>query len=86
MIHDFTQGNSDNLVKAVEGLDQFCKNWCMNCAETKRANEPIFRCDECVFGNSENGVCILKKFVSEHRVELKKKGYDYFNSFGCMSR
>lgn len=37
------KGNADNLVKAVEGLDQFCKNWCMNCAETERTNEPFFQ-------------------------------------------
>ena len=35
-MNNFTSGNADNITKAVEGLDQFTKNWCMNCEETKK--------------------------------------------------
>lgn len=58
----FTSGNSDNITKAVCGLDTFTKNWCMNCEETNRRNEPIFRCKECNF-KGELGVCKIKEFV-----------------------
>ena len=34
-ISHFTNDNSDNLEKAIDGLDQFTKNWCMNCKETE---------------------------------------------------
>ena len=45
----FTSGNSDDITKAVGGLDTFTKNWCMNCEETDTRNEPMFRCEECNF-------------------------------------
>ena len=32
---NFTNGNSDDITKAVEGLDIFTKNYCMNCQKTK---------------------------------------------------
>ena len=55
-------GNQDNIDKAVDGLNQFTKNWCMNCKETNSRNEPIFRCEECEF-KGENDVCKIKEFV-----------------------
>ena len=55
-------GNQDNIDKAVDGLNKFTKNWCMNCEETNSRNEPIFRCEECVF-KGENDVCKIKEFV-----------------------
>lgn len=58
----FTSGNSDNITKALGGLDTFTKNWCMNCEETNTRNEPIFRCEECNF-KGELGVCKIKEFV-----------------------
>ena len=54
--------NSDDITKAVGGLDTFTKNWCMNCEETDTRNEPIFRCEECNF-KGELGVCKIKEFV-----------------------
>ena len=61
---EYTRGNEDNLEKAVDGLDKFMKNWCMNCKETEEANEPMFRCSECNF-EQENGQCLIKVFVNE---------------------
>lgn len=58
----YTIGNQDNIDKAVEGLNQFTKNWCMNCKETDSRNEPMFRCKECNF-KGELGVCKIKEFV-----------------------
>lgn len=46
---NLTRGNADNITEAVHGLDIFTKNWCMNCAETDRQKDLIFRCKECEF-------------------------------------
>lgn len=78
MSHDYTIGNEDNITEAVHGLDYFTKNWCMNCAETKKLNEPIFRCKECAFSSGEN--CIVKQFANS-----QKHNYP-MDSFGSMSR
>lgn len=56
--------NQDNIDKAVECLDQFTKNWCMNCKETDLRNQPMFRCKECNF-KGELGVCKIKEFVAD---------------------
>ena len=61
----YTIGNEDNLEKALEGLGQFCHNWCMNCKETIDKDEPIFRCKQCDFEN-ENGTCQIKIFLNNY--------------------
>jgi len=72
----FTNGNSDNLEKAIESLDQFTKNWCMNCKETEEKNDLIFRCGECNFCDEKGGCCI-KSFVLDKTDEPTK-------DFGAM--
>ena len=72
----FTSGNSDDITKAVGGLDTFTKNWCMNCEETDKRNELIFRCKECNF-QGELGACKIKEFV------IDKTG-DIHVNFGSM--
>lgn len=64
---NYTQGNEDNLEKAVEGLDQFTKNWCMNCKETEEKNDLTFRCSECNFRKKTGdiGICLIKEFVMD---------------------
>lgn len=74
-ITHFTKDNADDIEKAVQGLDQFTKNYCMNVEETEKQNDLVFRCSECNFV-SESGSCLVKKFV------LEKYG-DYPN-FGSM--
>ena len=75
-----TYGNKDNLTEAVHGLDIFTKNWCMNCEETEKQNDPIFRCKECLF--LEKGkYCLIKTFALEHKNEHKYP----MRNFGCMS-
>ena len=75
----YTQGNADNIDKAVEGLDIFTKNWCMNCAETEKINDLVFRCKECDFAE-ESGSCRIKGFVNKH-----KSNYP-LDDFGSMGR
>lgn len=58
---NFTKRNADNITEAIHGLDIFTKNWCMNCAETDRQKDLIFRCKECEFGQ-ESGECLIKVF------------------------
>lgn len=78
LTHDYTIGNKDDITEAVHGLDVFMKNWCMNCEETSKKNEPIFRCLECPFNTSPD--CTIKKFAAgkEHSYPM--------NQFGSMIR
>ena len=62
----FTAGNSDNITRAVKRLDQFTKNWCMNCEETEQQGDLIFRCDECEFKQTD-GKCLVKIFTHKHK-------------------
>jgi hypothetical protein len=74
---NYTVGNSDDITKAVEGLDTFTKNWCMNCAETDRQNDLVFRCKECEF-QGEDDKCLVKIFAHNHK-------HDYpLGNFGSM--
>lgn len=75
---DYTLGNSDNITEAIRGLDIFTKNWCINCEETEKQNDMVFRCDECIF--SDDMFCLIKQFASQH-----KSDYPFYK-FGCMSR
>ena len=74
----YTEGNADNLDKAVEGLNQFTHNYCMNCKETEEKNQLVFRCKECIFQDAL-GICLVKEFV------IDKTG-DMPINFGSMSR
>ena len=71
--------NKDDVTEAVHGLDIFTKNWCLNCEETDKQNDLIFRCKQCEF-ETENGVCLIKTFALNH-----ENDYD-LGYFGCMSR
>ena len=63
------QGNADNLEAAVGGLDQFTKNWCMNCKEVEDKNDLVFRCDECEF-QIKKEICLVKSFVINHTGDM----------------
>ena len=77
IIEIFTSGNADDTTKAVEGLDQFTKNWCMNCEETEKQEDLIFRCSECEF-KTEEEKCLIKAFANKHE-------HNYpMNDFGSM--
>lgn len=72
----FTHGNSDNIDKAIKGLDIFTKNWCMNCKETIEKEDLVFRCKECNF-EDKDGRCTIKTFVIDKSGNIPK-------DFGCM--
>ena len=55
--------NSDNITEAVHGLDIFTKNWCMDCAETDKQNDLVFKGKECEF-ETEKGECLIKMFAT----------------------
>lgn len=78
---NYIEENRDDLTKAVYGLDVFTKNWCMNCKETKKQDDLVFRCAKCEF-RTEKGHCLIKEFAFGHQ---KKHKYPLEN-FGCMSR
>lgn len=75
-----TKWNEDNIEKAIEGLDIFTKNWCMNCAETEKRNDLVFRCSECEF-QAEAGMCRIKEFTINHKSNYP---LDNFGSMGSL--
>ena len=76
-MNNFTSKNADNITKAVEGLDQFTKNWCMNCEETEKQKDLVFRCSNCEF-QLDDGKCLIKVFTNHHK-------HDYpMSDFGSM--
>lgn len=68
----YTDGNKDDVKSAVDGLAIFCHSWCMNCEETERTDEPVFRCKECPFSCKETHTCLVKVFVNKHGTEKQK--------------
>ena len=74
----FTSGNADDITKAVEGLDQFTKNWCMNCEETLKQEDLVFRCSNCEF-QEDDEKCLIKTFANYHEHNYPMK---YFGSMG----
>lgn len=76
------QNNKDDLHAAIDGLDQFTKNWCMNVAETEKG-ELTFRCNECPFTHiidETDHICRIKAFATDHDEEYCEK-----IGFGAMS-
>lgn len=65
--------NKDDIQKAVEGLNQFTKNWCINCEESEKQNELVFRCEECIFERYDDK-CQLKVFKNKHLPDFKDFG------------
>lgn len=76
---EFTRGNEDNLEKALDGLGQFCHNWCMNCKETEAKDDLVFRCKECNFLNEDES-CEIKKFITKNC----KGDYGRYTSMGSL--
>lgn len=64
-VDDRMKNTDDITTKAVGGLDTFTKNWCMNCEETEKQNDLIFRCNECEFCQPD-GKCMIKTFAINH--------------------
>lgn len=77
---DYTEGNTDDINKAIEGLTQFCHSWCMDCEKTKAHGEPMFRCGECIFNDGLH-YCAIKIFVGKHATSKEQ-----IEKLSCMSR
>ena len=76
-MESFTVGNSDNITRAVKGLEQFTKNQCLNCKESEKSMDLVFNCDKCEF-RTDNQICLVKKFAHNHK-------HDYpLEDFGSM--
>ena len=73
-MNNFTSKNADNITKAVKGLDQFTKNWCMNCEETKKQRDLVFRCNNCEF-QLDDGECLIKVFANRHKHDYPMKDF-----------
>lgn len=70
---NYTDGNSDDIHAAIDGLNHFTKNWCMNVKLTTESNDLVFCCDECPFsGGSGFSVCLVKSFVHYHDAEYAR--------------
>ena len=74
-------GNKDDVMTAINGLNLFTHNYCMNCKETDEKNDLVFNCDKCEF-KSEDGKCLIKVFANNHL----PKGRSLPSDFGSMSR
>lgn len=61
----YTLENADNLNAAIDGLAQFCHNFCKNCAETERTDDLVFRCPECDFERPDKK-CSVKIFLHHY--------------------
>lgn len=62
----FTTENKDDINSAIDGMCQFCHSFCMNCEETKKTNDLVFRCKECPFGDKETRTCSVKVFLNKY--------------------
>ncbi len=78
-IFSYTDGNKDDVKSAVDGLSVFCHSWCMNCEETEKTGDLVFRCGECPFEVKETSTCLIKFFIKKHGTEKQK------NYASCMS-
>ena len=63
---NFTIENKDDINSAIDGLGQFCHSFCMNCEETEKTNDLVFRCKECPFEDKETRKCRVKIFLNKY--------------------
>ena len=77
-MYNYFNSNEDNIEEAINHLNGFTHNFCMNCAATAQKHEPTFNCKECQF-KTDNGLCLVKLFVT------KRLGF-LPDGFGSMSR
>lgn len=62
----YPQNNKDNIGAAIDGISQFCHSYCMNCEETEKQNDLVFRCKECPFVEQESKICRVKVFLNKY--------------------
>lgn len=66
--------NKDDITEAIRGLDIFTKNYCMNCAETKKQGKFVFNCDYCEFV-VEDVICLIKVFANNHKHDYSMRDF-----------
>lgn len=76
-LKSFIKGSKDDTHSAIDGLNAFTKNWCMDVKLTERRGDLVFRCDKCEF--SIDGNCLIKQFAYN-----KDETYTREVDFGCM--
>lgn len=74
----YIEACKDDTHAAIDGLNTFTKNWCMDVKLTEKRNDLAFRCKKCPF-SIDDGYCMIKKFAHE-----KDKEYTQKIDFGCM--
>ena len=78
--YNYNNRNRGDIQAAIDGLNHFMKNWCMNVKETEERNELVFRCCECPF--SCGSMCLIKSFAYDKDGEYTRK--IGFGSMGCL--
>lgn len=66
-----TYNNKDDMNAAIEGISMFCHSYCMNCAETEKKNDLVFRCRECPF-SEEDHTCKVKIFLNKYATQEQR--------------
>ena len=70
---NYTDGNSDDIHAAIDGLNHFTKNWCMNVKQTTESSDLVFRCKECPFSGGHGfSRCLVKSFAYYHDEEYAR--------------
>lgn len=78
----FITTNKDDVQAAIDGLNHFTKNWCMNVKESEEKNDLVFRCKtDCPFF-AVNKRCLIKGFAFDKDEEYTRK--IGFGSMGCL--
>jgi ribosomal protein L44E len=77
---EFMKWGDDDIHKAIDGLDMFTKNYCLNVKEVEKQNDLVFRCSECPF-STEDHSCLIKNFAF-----TVDKEYAIDIGFGVMGR
>ena len=76
----YTESNKDDIPAAIDGLNKFTHNFCMNCKETEEKGDLVFRCKSCEF--SHGGKCLIKSFAFRH----SRNGENLPEDFGSMCK
>ena len=71
---NYTNRSKNDFHKAVEVLDAFTKEFCMDVEKTNAENDLYFMCEKCPF--EENGNCLVKIFKNRYCPD--------YADFGCM--
>ena len=74
----YIEDNKDDIMSAIDGLNKFTHNFCMNCKETEEKDDIVFNCENCNFAQGKK--CLIKCFANDHL----PKGESLPSDFGAM--